>query len=324
MCLTLQGGRQASGPEPTALQRALERCGVQAAPQQRSKPAGGSEHMVTADRFERLLAEAEACVRARSVSPCMLKGVPGPGASPLPSNMPAPRPITPLQLGVNAVDAASGRSGLPRSFIGVDMGHQDGQHGIASFMLPAPAVSRRPGSAAVSDGRGRHASLAQAIAAAAAAEANSLGDEGEDLQGSPHSQYGGSASQADSVAHRGDAGRMLAAAEFAYGAEVAAGGNLHQDLHGYGDMPSHMQVGRGCRVLWPCSAPALLAVWPSGFCSHTAMQHQGCAKAPCRAAQFPRHLLTAVFLKKVISLRVLSCAPSLPALLIQAHSTHAI
>jgi hypothetical protein len=182
--------------------------------------------------------------------------------------------------------------------MGVDMGHQDSQHGIASFMLPAPAVLRRPGSAAVSDGRGRHASLAQVIAAAAAAEANSPGDEGEDLQGSPHSQYGGSASQANSVAHRGDAGRMLAAADFAYGAEVAAGGNVHQDLHGYGDMPSHMQVGRGCRsslamqrTSFACSV-AIGILQPHGYAA------PGLCKSTLPCSTVSSSLVDSSFLKK--------------------------
>ena len=242
-----QGGRPASNSEPTALQRALERFGAQAsAPAQRSKPAG-SEHVVAADRFERLLAEAEACVRARSVSPCMLKGMPGPGASPTTGNMPAPRPITPLQLGVNAVDSP---------------------HGIASFMLPAAAAGpRRPASATASDGfgRGRHASLAQAVAAAAAAEANSAGDEAADagLQGSPNSQGGVSVSNADILASRGDAARAFAAAgvDVRHSAEGTVGSNLPQDHHSLaaGDMPGHVQVGwAGCARMQPSHTTLVL------------------------------------------------------------------
>lgn len=167
------------------------------------------------DRFERLLAEAEACVRARSVSPCMLKGMPG-GASPT-CNMPAPRPITPLQLGLNAVDAAASGRGVSRSLLGVEMASQsEGQHGLAAFMLPGAAVPRRPHSAAAAEGsssRGRHSSLAQALAAAAAAEAESpdAGDdataEGGGQQDSPASQLD---SNAGSLANRGDAARAAA------------------------------------------------------------------------------------------------------------------
>lgn len=219
-----QGTRPSSAAEPTALQRALERCGTQAAPP-RAKPAG-SEHTAGTDnrgdrQFERLLAEAEACVRARSVSPCMLKGMPGPGASPITGTIPAARPITPLQLGVNAVDAAAGRAGL------------------AGFMLPAAAMPRRPASA-TAGASGRHSSLAQALAAATAAEVGSPGEEGEGggmaMQGSPHSQYDVTASNAGSVGQRGDAARAFDAANIdaAYG---GAGSSLPHDLQG------HVQVG---------------------------------------------------------------------------------
>lgn len=248
-----QGGRPASNAEPTALQRALERCGAQAGPQ-RAKPAG-SEH-VAADRFERLLAEAEACVRARSVSPCMLKGMPG--TSPINGNLPAARPITPLQLGVNAVDAAAGKSGLPRSLLGAELPQQDG---LANFMLPAAAMQRRPASASASDGfgRGRHTSLAQALAAAAAAaEADSPDDRVDravlGAQGSPQSQYDVTASNAGSGGDRGDAAKGFDAAvvDASHGADGAAGGHLPHELgqmpgqHGPvpGDMQGHMQVGQ--------------------------------------------------------------------------------
>lgn len=209
-----QGARPSSAAEPTALQRALERFGVPAAAP-RAKPAGSEHTGAEGDRFQRLLAEAEACVRARSVSPCMLKGMPGPGGSPITGATPAARPITPLQLGVNAVDAAAGRAGL------------------AGFMLPAAAMPRRPASAGAGAG-GRHSSLAQALAAAAAAEVSSPGEEGEGggMQGSPHSQYDVTASNAGNVGHRGDAARAFDAANIdaSYG---AAGSSLPHDLHGH-------------------------------------------------------------------------------------------
>lgn len=151
----------------------------------------------------------------------MLKGMPGPGASPITGTMPAARPITPLQLGVNAVDAAANRAGL------------------AGFMLPAAAMPRRPASAAA-NASGRHSSLAHALVAAAAAEVGSPGEEGEGggmgMQGSPHSQYGVTASNAGSVGERGDAARAFDAANIdaSYG---AAGSSLPHDLQG------HMQVG---------------------------------------------------------------------------------
>jgi hypothetical protein len=241
-CYRAQGARPSSAAEPTALQRALERFGAPQAAAPRAKPADsehtgaegdrfretGSGRQVQGDTYQRLLAEAEACVRARSVSPCMLKGMPGPAASPITGATPAARPITPLQLGVNAVDAAANRAGL------------------AGFMLPAAAMPRRPASAGAGAG-GRHSSLAQALAAAAAAEVSSPGEEAEGggMQGSPHSQYDVTASNAGSVGHRGDAARAFDAANIdaSYG---AAGSSLPHDLHG------HMQVG--CTVqagLWP-------------------------------------------------------------------------
>lgn len=271
LCCCAQGGRPASSAEPTALQRALERCAAQAAPQ-RAKPAG-SEHGVAADRFERLLAEAEACVRARSVSPCMLKGMPG--ASPTTGNMPAPRPITPLQLGINAVDAANGKAGLPRFLLGAELPQQDGQPGIANFMLPAAAVPRRPISAGTGDAYGRHYSLAQALAAAAAAEADSPNGTGEDggmdRQGS---QFDVSASNPGSMGDRGDAGKAFDGADVdaPFGADDAAGGNLPQHYGQYfgqhagqhnpvpEDMQGHMQVGGTGRQPMCAESPSGLAL----------------------------------------------------------------
>jgi hypothetical protein len=312
--LTLQGGRPASAAEPTAptaLQRALERCAGQGAPQ-RSKPAAG-EHPVAADRFERLLAEAEACVRARSVSPCMQKGMPGAGASPT-CNMPALRPITPLQLGVNAVDAA-GKSGLPRSLLGVELGQHNGQHGMSNFMLPAAAVSGRPASATASDGygRGRHASLAQALAAAAAAAEVDSADEdgaGMGLQGSPNSQSDVSASNAGSVANRGDVARAFDAAVDAYLTDGAAGRNLPQEggakhphfegQHGpaSGDLRSHMQVrcpGHPCmHITWPCRLLCAEACVSMHVCCNGPtwpQRNEGLHSASCNSAGKKLHVM---------------------------------
>ena len=159
--------------------------------------------MVAPDRFERLLAEAEECIRARSVSPCMLKGMPGPGTSPT-CNMPAARPITPLQLGMNAMDAANARGALPRSLLGVELQpQQDGPQGIAAFMLPAAAMPGRT--------------------PPAAAEANSPEGDADDAaagqQDSPSSQVGVGAGSAASLGHHAEA------TDAPYGAAGAGAGS---------------------------------------------------------------------------------------------------
>jgi len=251
MCMLVsQSGRPAHNPEPTALQRALERCGQQPTAQ-RTKPAAAGEHVVATDRFERLLAEAEECIRARSVSPCMLKGMPGPGTSPT-CNMPAPRPITPLQLGQNAVDAVNSKVALPRSLLGVDVAvppQHEAPRGMASFMLPAAALPQRGVAAAAAEGygRSRDASLAHALAAAAAAEANSPEGAGEDVamaqEASPNSHLDATASNAGSMANHADAYKMHdvagdGGAAWSAGTGAAAG----NFPHGEGGMRGHRVV----------------------------------------------------------------------------------
>lgn len=262
-----QSGRPAHNPEPTALQRALERCGQQPTAQ-RTKPAAAGEHVVATDRFERLLAEAEECIRARSVSPCMLKGMPGPGTSPT-CNMPAPRPITPLQLGQNAVDAVNGKVALPRSLLGVEVAvppQHEAPRGMASFMLPAAALPQRGLAAGAAEGygRSRHSSLAQALAAAAAAaaEANSPEEVGVDVamaqEASPNSHLDATASNAGSMANHADAYKAHDVAGDNAAAWGAAAGNFpHGEggMHGHGvvqhaqqdadGMQEHMQVRAG-------------------------------------------------------------------------------